>query len=405
MKVLQIWISGVVLFLLVGCSSLGSDKVVDYGAGAKQLPKLEVPPDLTAPQTDERYKMPQTDGATIATYSDYSKGDTAQSSVAGKVLPEVKGVRLERDGARRWLVVIDNPEKVWSVVKTFWQETGLTIKSEDQAAGVMETDWAENRSKIPKSAIRDVLGKVFDNIYSSNEKDQYLTRLERSKHGKSTEVYITHRGIEQVYSEDKSSSKWQARANEPELEAIMLQRLMVRFGASEAEANKAVAAAGAKAASSASTGSTDEKFLMEPLAIRLGEQTTLAKSLVMSGHPPEPAGTAILREISGGNVIIVVNDAFDRSWRRVGLAIESAELGVEDKDREMGTYFLRPLKVQSSWTEKLKFWKQSESAGKHYRVNVKDSGTACEVSVTDQDKASSNVTKKLTEEIYKHINQ
>jgi outer membrane protein assembly factor BamC len=376
MKVLQIGISGVVLISLVGCSSLGSDKVVDYGAGAKQVPKLEVPPDLTAPETDERYKMPQTDGATIATYSDYSKGNAAQSIDTGKVLPEVKGVRLERDGARRWLVVNDNPEKVWSVVKTFWQETGLTIKSEDQAAGVMETDWQENRSNIPKSVVRDVIGKVFDNVYSSDQRDQYLTRLERNKDGKSTEVYITHHGIEKVFSEDKSSSKWQARANDPELEAIMLQRLMVRFGASEAEANKAVAATGAKAASSTSTGSA-----------------------------PEPAGAAILREISGGNVIIVVNDAFDRSWRRVGLAIESAELGVEDKDREMGTYFLRPIKVQSSWAEKLKFWKTSETAGKHYRVNVKDGGTACEVSVTDQNKASSDVTKKLTEEIYRHINQ
>jgi len=32
-----------------------------------------------------------------------------------------------------------------------------------------------------------------------------------------------------------------------------------------------------------------EKLLMEPLAIRLGEQTTLAKSLVMAGHPPDNA--------------------------------------------------------------------------------------------------------------------
>jgi len=364
-----------VLCSLIGCSSLGSDKLVDYGAGAKQLPKLEVPPDLTAPDADDRYRVPQADGAAIATYSDYSRGAVVSSGGSGTVLPEVKGIRMERDGARRWLVVNEDPDKVWTVVKAFWKENGMTIKSEDQAAGVMETDWAENRAKIPQSAIRDVLGKVF-NVYSSNEKDQYLTRLERGKDGKSTEVYITHRGIEQVYTEDKSSSKWQPRPNEPELEAIMLQRLMVRFGASEAQAKEAVAVAETKAVVSAPAGST-----------------------------PEPAGTATLREVSAGNVIITVNDAFDRTWRRVGLAIESAELGVEDKDRQMGTYFLRPIKVQSSWTEKLKFWKQSDPAGEHYRVNVKDGGTACEVSVTDQDGAGSNVTKRLTEEIYKHINQ
>jgi len=381
MKVLQIGISGVVLVSLLSCSSLQSDKRIDYRAGAKQLQKLEVPPDLTSPDTDERYKVPLADGTVpgtaegVATYSDYSRGGTVQGRGTG-VLPEVQGVRLERDGARRWLVVSDKPEKVWPVVKAFWQETGLIIKSEDQAAGVMETDWAENRAKIPKSAIRNVIGKLFDSVYSSGERDQYLTRLERGKDGVSTEVYITHHGKEEVFSEDKTTSKWQARAYEPEMEAIMLQRLMVRFGVGEAQATSAVAATGVMAAGSAPTGST-----------------------------PEPAGTSSLREVSGGNVIIVVNDAFDRSWRRAGLAIESAGLAVEDKDREKGTYFLRPVKVQSGWLDKLKFWKDSEDAGKGYRVNVKDGGAACEVSVTDQDGASNKVTKQLTEAIYKYINQ
>lgn len=382
MKVLQIGISGVALVSLLSCSAIGSDKRVDYRAGAVQVPNLEVPPDLTAPGTDERYKVPQSDGAVpsavegVATYSDYSRGGTAQGPGPGAVLAEVQGVRLERDGARRRLVVKDKPEKVWTVVKAFWQENGLTLRSEEQAAGVMETDWAENRAKVQKSAIRNVLGKVFDSVYSSNQRDQYLTRLERSRDGLSTEVYITHYGREEVFSEDKSSSKWQARANDPELEAIMLQRLMVRFGVSETQAASAVVATEVVASSNAAISSA-----------------------------PEPLGTSSLREVSGGNVIIVVNDAFDRSWRRAGLAIESAGLGVEDKDREKGTYYLRPVKVQSGWFEKLKFWKKSEQAGKGFRVNVKDGGVACEVSVTDQDGASTIVTKKLTEEIYKYINQ
>jgi len=282
---------------------------------------------------------------------------------------------LQRDGARRWLVVSDQPDKAWLVVKAFWQEIGLSIKSEEQAAGVMETEWAENRAKIPQSAIRNVLGKVFDRAYSSGERDQYLTRLERAKNGLSTEVHITHRGIVEVFSEDKTTSQWRARANDPEMEAIMLQRLMVRFGASEAQAASAVVAVNA---------------LAEPASAPVNTN--------------EPVGTASLREITGGNVVIVVNDAFDRSWRRVGLAIESAGLGVEDKDREMGVYFLRPVKVQSGWLEKLKFWKRGEQAGKNYRVTIKKSDGACEVSVTNQDGASSKVTKQLTEAIFKNIN-
>jgi outer membrane protein assembly factor BamC len=280
-------------------------------------------------------------------------------------------VRLERDGARRWLVVSGKAENVWPVVKAFWHETGLTIKSEEQAAGVIETEWAENRARISQAANRNVLGEPFDNVNSPGERDQYLTRLERSKDGASTEVYITHRGIVEASTEDKGTTKWQARAADPEMEAIMLQRLMVRFGASEAQAANAVAAVSGTA----------------------------------SGSAPEPVGTSSLREISGGDTIIVVNDAFDRAWRRVGLAIESAGLAVEDKDREKGTYYLRPIKAQSSWSDKLKFWKTSEQAGKGFRVNVKDGGATCEVSVTDPDGAGDKVTKRLTEEIYKFINQ
>ena len=378
MQVLQIGIFGVVLVVLAGCSSPGTgDARIDYGAAAKQVPTLAIPPDLTAPGSDERYQVPQAEGESVATYSDYTKGGVAQSQVASLVLPEVQGVRLERNATQRWLVVSDKAENVWPVVKAFWLEIGLVIGSENQAAGVMETDWQENRAKIPKGAIRSVLGKVFDSVYSSGERDQFRTRLERSKKGSSTEVYITHRGMVEVYSPDLTTSKWQARANDPELEAIMLQRLMVRFGVSEAQAASAVTA----------TGTVADTVATSATAISV----------------TDPAGTASLREI-GGSVVIVMNDPFDRAWRKVGLAIEGASLAVEDKDRDKGIYYLRPLKFERGWWDKLKFWKANADST-HYRVHVKDGGAANVVSVTDQDGTRSSVTKQMIETIYKNINQ
>ena len=377
MKVLQIGITVVMLLSLSGCSSLQSDKLIDYRAKAKQQPTLEVPPDLTTPETDDRYKVPLTDSAKsgVATYSDYSKNSISQDGGVSSVLPEVPGVRIEREGARRWLVVNKNPENVWLVVKSFWQDIGLVIVSEDQAAGVMETDWAENRAKIPQSALRNMLGKLLDSAYSSGELDQYLTRLERNADGKSTEVYITHRGREKVFSKDKTLSKWQTRANDPELEAVLLQRLMVRFGVSKTQAENAMADNGVMSAN-----------------------TSKDSALIV-------AGTSSLRQLPDGATVIVVNDAFDRSWRRAGLAIESASLVLEDKDREQGIYFLRPIKLQNSWFEWLKFWKWGDQADQQYLVKVKDGGVLCEVSVTDQDGVSNKVTNKLLEEIYKYINQ
>lgn len=378
MKVLQIGISSVMLVSLVSCGAVESERRIDYGTGSRQVPYLEIPPDLTAPGSDDRYKMPG-EGGTVATFSDFNKGGTGQARAATPVLPEVSGAHVERSGSQRWLVVQEPAENVWPVVRRFLQELGLTIKSEDKAAGVIETDWAENRAKIPQS-VRDVTGKALEKASLAGERDQYLMRLERSKDGAGTEVHITHRGMADLYSEDMTVSRWEMRPNEPELEAIMLQRLMVRFGVSERQAASAVAEAG----------------------------TVAGASGVPAAGVSEPAGTASLREVAEGNVIIVMNDPFDRSWRKVGLAIEGAGLVVEDKNREKGVYFLRPVKVERSWLDSLKFWKSSVDTERQYRVNVKDGGATCEVSVTGQsggDAAGNKVAKQIIEAIYRHINQ
>lgn len=368
--VLRTGIPGLMLVSLLGCSVLGPDgNRIDYGSDVKRVPTLEVPPDLTAPSIDDRYKVPP--GTEAATYSDYTKGSAGRAQGIAAVLPELQSVRLERNATQRWLVVNDKPENVWPVIKGFWQEIGLTIKSEDQAAGVMETDWAENRAKIPQSGIRKMLGKVFSSVYSSGERDQYLTRLERGKDGISTQVYISYRGKEEVFAVDKTTSKWQDRANDPEMEAIMLQRLMVRLGASELQAASAV------------------KAVISPV----------------KSDMPEPTGTAALREMADGKTIIQINDTFDRAWRKVGLAIENSSLTVEDKDREKGIYFLHSTKVQKGLVDKLKFWKNSADADKKYRVNVKDGGASCEASVTDLDGAGNKTSKQILELIYKNIEQ
>jgi len=365
MRVLTIGIFSVALVLLAGCNATGlGNKRIDYRTGAEQTATLEVPPDLTAPGSDERYRVPQGDEETVATFSDYNKGGGAARGGGNAVLPEVKNVRLERNGVQRWLVVKDKPENVWAVVRSFWQENGLAIKSEDQTAGVMETDWAENRANIPQEGIRGVIGKVFDNAYSSGERDRYRTRLERSKDGRSTEVYITHYGMEEVLSADKISTKWQSRANDPEMEAIVLQRLMVRFGGSATQPVGAVATV-----------------------------------------TPKQTGIATLQEIFDGSSIILMSDAFDKSWHKVGLAIERAGLAVEDKDRAKGVYFLRPAEAESGLLDKVQFWKGSKGDTMRYRVNIKDGITSCEVSVTNHDGASDGEAKKIIEAIFKNVNQ
>ena len=39
----------------------------------------------------------------------------------------------------------------------------------------------------------------------------------------------------------------------------------------------------------------------------------------------------------------MLNESFDRAWRRVGVAIDSAGFSVEDRDRSAGEFFIRYL--------------------------------------------------------------
>jgi len=325
-------------------------KKVDYKT-AGSLPPLEVPPDLTTPTRDNRYVVPET-GKSSATLSGY-QADRSQQAKTGNttVLPNVERMRVERAGTQRWLVVQEPPEKLWGVVKDFWQENGFLVQLELAEAGVMETDWAENRAKLPQDMVRSALGKLLDQVYSTPERDKFRTRLERTSDGGS-EVYVSHRGMIEVYvSEGKDKTIWQPRPADPELEAEFLRRLMVRLGAREDKAKQTVAAAA---------------------------QPTRA-SLSKSGD---------------GREALHVQEPFDRAWRRVGLALDRVGFTVEDRDRQKGLYFVRYAdpeagmdKKKEGFLDKLAFWRSDDPKVKaeQYRVQVRSASDNSEVVVLNKD--------------------
>ena len=220
-----------------GCSVLPDTRKIEYKSAGK-APTLEVPPDLSQIARDDRFLVPDVSGKGTATFSAYSADRSptamAQNSV---VLPPVDKVRVERSGNQRWLVVAMPADALWDTVKDFWQETGFLVNIERPEAGVMETDWAENRAKIPDDLIRNTIGKLLDSLYSTGERDKYRTRFEAGTDAGTTDIFISHRGMEEVYtSSAKDDTRWQPRPPDPELEAEMLRRLMVRLGSEEKRA-------------------------------------------------------------------------------------------------------------------------------------------------------------------------
>jgi len=333
-----------------GCSM--ESKKIDYKS-AEKAPTLEVPPDLTAPAGDNRYAIPDTQGGT-ATLSTYSQERKTTSTASNAVLPAQDKVRIEKSGSQRWLVVQATPQQVWPVVKDFWQENGFIIKQESPEIGVMETDWAENRANIPQDGIRNLLGKVVDSAYSTPERDKYRTRIEAGAAEAglpSTEIYISHRGMMEIYTtEGKDQTKWQPRPADPELEAEMLRRLMLRFGVEE----------------------------KQTVALLAKQQT------------PEQA--RIVKEANGS--VLEMDESFDRAWRRVGLALDRVGFAVEDRDRSKGVYFVRYIDPEIDNASKksegifssLAFWSsKKDQTSPQVRIVVSETGDKSRVNVAAAD--------------------
>lgn len=342
--------------VLGGCSSLEiPSKKVDYKSTTK-LPPLDIPPDLARPGVDDRFVVPDAAPKGTATFSDYSKDRAGKPAAASAgstaVLPNVENVRIDRAGTQRWLVVPGTPEQLWSVVKEFWQETGFVVNMESPEAGVMETDWSENRANIPRSGLSGMIGRVLDSMYSTAERDKFRTRLERGAQSNTTEIYISHRGMEEVYiTEYVDQMRWQPRKPDPDLEAEMLRKLMVRFGVEDGRAKTQIA-----------------------------------------GAAPQ-LQAKINRSADGDR--LALNDPFDRAWRRVGLALDRVGFTVEDRDRSKGVYFVRYIDPDADvkttedkgWFSKLKFWGGSSKpqSKEQYRILVQEAAAGAEVQILDKD--------------------
>ena len=331
---------------LGGCSSLetmmSGDKI-DYRSQAGKTSPLEVPPDLTPLVRDGRY-LPQSGSVSASTLQQGAARPTNGQSVA---LTQAGDVRVERAGTQRWLVSSRTPEQLWPLVRQFWIDRGFTIATESADAGVLETDWAENRAKLPTDIIRNTIGKVLDSLYSTGERDKFRVRLERVAGG--TEIYLSHKGLEEVYigRERDGSTGWANRAPDPALEAEFLTRLMISLGAREELARTAVAA------------------------------------------PAAPDAAPKARALTGqAAASLQVDDNFDRAWRRVGLALDRGGFTVEDRDRAQGQYYVRFVDAKEAAKDEPGFFSRmfgakdnSANVLSRYRIQVKADGNAAVVSV------------------------
>jgi outer membrane protein assembly factor BamC len=343
-----------------GCSSfsnlMAGDKV-DYRSSSERTNGLEVPPDLTQLSRDSRFQAP---AGTVSASTYQSAAPVSAAPAGGPVaLRSVGEFKVERLGNERWISTTLTPEQLFPQVRSFWRDLGFTLVTERADAGVLETNWAENRAKLPRDFIRSTIGKVFEGLYSTGELDKFRTRIEATPTG--SDLYISHRGMVEVYAgERRDATVWQPRPSDPQLEAEFLSRLMIRLGQKEEVARAAVDAAAPTTA------------------------TAPGRARLIEG---QPAAT------------LQVDDNFDRAWRRVGLALDRSGFTVEDRDRTQGLYFVRYVDPDVARREEPGFLSRMFSFGRkkdedtslaRYRVRVASEGATSTVTVQTAQGAPEN---------------
>ncbi|MGB3742549.1 MAG: outer membrane protein assembly factor BamC [Castellaniella sp.] len=338
--------SMVLVSLLTGCSTMGQltgqTESVEYKSTVTGDP-LSIPPDLTQAADNTHYRAPEG----VASLSAYSASQRTQSAnPADRVLPQTPGIQVMRDGTLRWLQVDEPAETLYPKLIEFWGQQGFTINNQNPKAGLIETDWAENRAKIPEGWLRSALGSVLDQVFDSGERDRFSTRIERLN-GK-TEVYISHQHMEETPTGDGTAFKWVFGKEDPGLNAAMLARLMVYLGADQKQA---------------------------------------AQEIQNASKDAGPATTAQLDE---GQASLTVNESFDRAWRRVGVAIDSARFTVEDRNRDQGDYYIRYLdtdtgeKIEQQTVFGRLFGTRNSAEPLKLRVHLAGQGSATQVTVLDE---------------------
>lgn len=352
------------------------DKKLEYKKAREAYANLELPPDLTGGDFDDALDVPALDGTGgSATYSEYAgqrraRTGSTTAAAGGGVLPDVQGVEMHRSGDKRWLEVGAGPRVVWPRIVSFWQAQGVLLVEQDAALGTMRTDWLDNRAEIRQDMVTRVLRKVVDGLYATSTRDQYRVRIEQGSTSNKTEVYLTHRAMEERLATDSvgegTRTVWEPAPSDPEKEAIMLRRLMLYFGASQE---------------------------------RAASQTSSSRG---ASSTPSGPRSRLVTEAGGATALLVPMEP-RRAWGETGLALDRVGFAVEDRDRTRGVYYVRydeagaqEGKRKKGLGQRLKFWGgKDKSSLAQYQVKLEGRGDETRVIVLNEaGQRSNSVTGK-----------
>jgi len=324
----------------------------DY-VNSSKAEKLQLPPDLSEYETSDTYNVP---GAATS-YTDFENQRNRKIEKV-ELLKDPEGIKLVKSGNFRWLIVNKSPDKIWPHLEDFWYEQGFNMKKTNRKLGIMETEWTTPENIEEELGIADTFDSWLDSLSGDDEKTKFRTRLEKGSQANSTEIFISHRNRDGVNTAamERIDRATQGTYNPsrdlaiPEYKSDDDPKEPVPSG--DIELTEVDVQINAE--------------IMRRLLVFLGMQDLEAKKTI-----EKPQVIVKAKLVNNDGRYIELYEPFDRSWRRVSIALDMIGFLTEDKDRSKGLYYVtytnldigeadKKAKEEEGWLDSIDFWSDDE---------------------------------------------
>jgi len=325
----------------------------DY-VNSSKAEKLQLPPDLSEYETSDTYNVP---GAATS-YTDY-ENQRNRTIEKVELLKDPEGIKLVKSGNFRWLIVNKSPDKIWPHLEDFWYEQGFNMKKTNRRLGIMETEWTTPENIEEELGIADTFDSWLDSLSGDDEKTKFRTRLEKGSQANSTEIYISHRKRDSVNTEAMEAI---ARARQGSYDPSTVYSIPEYK--SDDDPKEPVPSGDIELTE---VDMQINAEIMRRLLVFLGMQDLDAKERI-----EKPQVIVKAKLVNNNGKSIELYEPFDRSWRRLSIALDMIGFLTEDRDRSKGLYYVtytdldideadKKAKEEEGWLDSIDFWSDDEA--------------------------------------------
>ena len=283
--------------LIAGCGWLSDDKgfIVDRSNDylkAKERPPLVVPEDLSNAAIQNTYSVPQITSSQHRI--NFEGGAPRPEAIYAR--EETEGVKIQKLGDQRWLLIPQAPAVVWPKVKQFFADNGVAIALEQPDSGRLDTEWLT----ISDNAARDVVrlsiidGKHNAGIATGHDRVRVL--IEPGIRDRSTEIRVRY--------ENDSRSMPREDVMPPSSDIMEVETQLLNDLGGYIAAN---------------VGDASISYVARNISTQ---------------------SKADLQRDASDLPVLHLNLDFDRAWATVNQALNEAKLDVTDVDRSAGVVYV-----------------------------------------------------------------